>query len=116
MTGSEEIDAHIAALPADRRKVMERIRELVTSAAPDAEEVIAYQMPSLRLKGKYLLSYESFKDHYGLYPATTLMSLDLGEEVQPYVKGKGTLQFKAGEPLPEALITKVVKVRLRDFA
>ncbi len=115
MTGSEQIDAHLAALPDAQRKVMTRIREIVTSVAPQAEEVIAYKMPSLRLKGHYLLSYEAFKGHYSLFPATALMNLHLGDEVAPYVKGKGTLQFKASLPLPEDLIRRVVEVRLKDF-
>ena len=117
MTGKDQIDAHIAALPAEQREVMERLRQIVLEEAPpDAEEVIAYKMPSLRAKGKYVLSYEAFKDHYSIFPATALMNLHLGDEVTPYVKGKGTLQFNASEPLPEELIRSVIQVRLKDFA
>jgi uncharacterized protein YdhG (YjbR/CyaY superfamily) len=115
MTGKELVEAHIAALPPEQREVMERLREIVLEEAPDGEEVIAYKMPSLRVNGRYALSYEAFKDHYSFFPATDLMNLHLGEEVAPYVKGKGTLQFKASEPLPEELIRRVVKIRLKDF-
>lgn len=115
MTGREEVDAHIAALPPEQRRIMERLRQIVLEEAPNAEEVIAYKMPSLRLNGRYALSYEAFKDHYSFFPATSLMNLHLGEEVAPYVKGKGTLQFKSSEPLPEELIRRVVQVRLKDF-
>ena len=94
---------------------MERLRQIVLEEAPDAEEVIAYKMPSLRVNGRYALSYEVFKDHYSIFPATQLMNLHLGDEVAPYVKGKGTLQFKSTEPLPEALIRRVVETRLKDF-
>jgi len=116
MTGKEQVDAHIAALPPEQRKVMEQLRQIVLDEAPpDAQEVIAYKMPSLRAKGKYVLSYAAFKDHYSFFPATDLMNLHLGDEVAPYVKGKGTLQFKSSEPLPEDLIRRVVQVRLKDF-
>jgi uncharacterized protein YdhG (YjbR/CyaY superfamily) len=116
MTGKEQVEAHIAALPVEQRRIMERLRQIVLDEAPpNAEEVIAYKMPSLRVKGQYALSYEAFKDHYSIFPATDLMNLHLGEEVAPYVKGKGTLQFKASEPLPEELIRRVVEIRLKDF-
>jgi|SRR6187549_3380404 len=115
MTGKEQVDAHIAALPPEQRKIMERVREIVLEVAPSAEEVIAYKMPSLRVNGRYALSYEAFKDHYSIFPATDLMNLHLGEEVAPYVKGKGTLQFKSSEPLPEDLIRRIVEIRFRDF-
>jgi uncharacterized protein YdhG (YjbR/CyaY superfamily) len=115
MTGKEQVDAHIAALPPEQRRTMERLREIVLEEAPDAEEVIAYKMPSLRVNGHYALSYEAFKGHYSIFPATDLMNLHLGAEVAPYVKGKGTLQFKSSEPLPEDLIRRIVEIRFRDF-
>jgi uncharacterized protein YdhG (YjbR/CyaY superfamily) len=40
----------------------------------------------------------------------------LGEELKPYFSGKGTLRFQATEPLPAALVTRIVKVRLKETA
>jgi uncharacterized protein YdhG (YjbR/CyaY superfamily) len=115
MTRSQEVDAYIAALPMDRQGPMKKLREILTATAPDADEVIAYKMPALRLKDRFFMSYDAFKDHYSLFPSTGTMSAQLGDEIAPHVKGKGTLQFKADEPLPEALIRRVVEIRLEEF-
>jgi uncharacterized protein YdhG (YjbR/CyaY superfamily) len=115
MSGKDEVDAHIARLDEPKRSVMNQLRELMTSSVPDATEVIAYKMPSLRLGGRYFMSYEAFRDHYSVFPGTYLMTMELGDEIEPYMKGKGTLQFSAKEPLPVDLIRKVIQTRLRDF-
>jgi uncharacterized protein YdhG (YjbR/CyaY superfamily) len=115
MTGSEEVEAYIAALPKDRQGPMKTIRKIVANAAPDADEVIAYKMPALRLKDRFFMSYDAFKGHYSLFPSTDAMIQELGDAITPHVKGKGTLQFRADEPLPEKLIRRVVEIRLREF-
>jgi len=48
---------YMADLPGDRRAAMEDLRRAVTEAAPDATEAIAYNMPALRLNGRFLVSY-----------------------------------------------------------
>ena len=57
------VDEYMAALPDARRAVMEQVRGTVRSAAPDATEAIAYNMPAFRLGGRFLVSYEAFKRH-----------------------------------------------------
>src|SRR5262245_20222674 len=42
-------DAYIAAAPKDLRSLLVRLRAQLASALPDAEEVIAYNMPGFRI-------------------------------------------------------------------
>ena len=115
MTGKEQIDAHIAALPPEQRNVMERLRQIVLDEAPpDAEEVIAYKMPSLRAKGKYVLSYEAFKDHYSFFPMSGQAVDAHRDELGERVTGKGTIRFEYDRPLPKGLVKKVVRARLAE--
>ena len=93
---------------------MERLRTIITAAAPDADEGIAYKMPALRVNGRFFMSYDAFKDHYSIFPMTYTMNLELGDEIAPYAKGKGTLQFKASEPIPEDLIRRIVQIRVKE--
>lgn len=46
-----DIDGYIARFPADVRAVLEQVRVTIRNAAPDATEVISYQMPAFRQHG-----------------------------------------------------------------
>lgn len=108
------IDAYLAALPDDRRAAMEELRRTVNAAAPGATETIAYQMPALRTNGHILVSYAAFKAHYSLFPASGAVIEALGDELTRYLAGMGTIRFPADEPIPLALVTRIVKVRLLE--
>ena len=110
----QDVDEYMAQLPQDRRAVMERLRSTIRSAAPDATEVISYNMPAFRLGGRFLVSYEAFKRHYSLFPWSDAMVEELGEAMKPYAVGKGTIRFPAHEPIPLELVTRIVEIRNRE--
>ena len=116
MASVTSVDAYLAALPDDRRAALAELRRAVTAAAPEATETIAYQMPALRSHGgQFLVSYAAYKDHYSLFPASDAVIGALGDEVTPYLAGKGTLRFRADQSIPVDTITKIVKVRLEEL-
>jgi uncharacterized protein YdhG (YjbR/CyaY superfamily) len=108
------VDEYMANLPENRRAVMEGLRRTMTEAAPEATETIAYNMPALRLSGKFLVSYESFTNHYSVFPWTDRMAAELGDELKPYMHGKGTLRFPAQERIPTDLVKRIVEIRLNE--
>jgi uncharacterized protein YdhG (YjbR/CyaY superfamily) len=111
-----DVDAHIDALPEDRREPMRQLRQTIRAAAPDATEVITYRMPGFKSGTSFLVSYDAFKHHYSLFPWNDEMVAELGDEIAPHVKGRGTLQFSASEPLPLDLIRRIVEIRVRQLA
>ncbi len=114
VTGRSAVDAYIAALPEPRRSGMEQLRAAATGAAPDATEVISYKMPALRLDGRFLVSYDAFKAHYSLFPASDAVVVALGAELTPHVAGKGTIRFPANQPIPVDLVSRVVAIRIQE--
>jgi uncharacterized protein YdhG (YjbR/CyaY superfamily) len=114
--GNVAVDAYIEALPEDRREPMRQLRETIRGAAPDADEVITYRMPGFKAGGRFLVSYDAFARHYSLFPASQAVVDSLGAEVAPHVKGRGTLRFRASEPLPVDLIRRIVEIRVREVA
>jgi uncharacterized protein YdhG (YjbR/CyaY superfamily) len=105
---------YLAALPADRRERFETLRATVRAAAPDADEVIAYDMPAYRLGGRFLCSIGAYARHDSLFPASQVVIDRLGNEVAPHVKGRGTLRFPVDAPLPLELVDRVVRIRLEE--
>ena len=117
MAGPENVDDYLATLPADRRAGVEELRRAVNAAAPDATETIAYQMPALRSHGgQFLVSYAAYKQHYSLFPASGAVIAALGDELTPYLVGKGTIRFPASRPIPTDLVLRIVKVRFAENA
>ena len=117
MTTSTSVEAYIAALPEERRAILESLRWTINAAAPGATETIAYQMPALRSHdGQFLVSYAAYKNHYSLFPASGMVTEALGEELTPYLSGKGTIRFPADKPIPFEVVKKIVKVRLAEIA
>jgi uncharacterized protein YdhG (YjbR/CyaY superfamily) len=116
MAGPTTVDEYLATLPPDRRAVMEDLRRTIRAAAPDAEELISYNMPAFKSNGRFLVSYDAYKAHYSLFPGSQLVIETLGDEVLPYVAGRGTLRFPASRPIPLETVAKVVQVRLQETA
>lgn len=106
------IDDYIARSPAEVRAILEEIRATVRGAAPGAEEVISYQIPTFRLKGN-LVHFAAFKRHIGFYPTSTGIQA-FKRELAAYEGGKGSVQFPLDQPIPYGLITKIVRFRVKE--
>lgn len=116
MAAPASVDDYLAGLPADRRVALQELREAIREAAPQAEEGIAYNMPAFRLRGRFLVSFQAFKAHTSLFPASDRVREALGPDLAPYLHGKGTIRFPASEPIPLNLVTWLVQVRLAEVA
>jgi uncharacterized protein YdhG (YjbR/CyaY superfamily) len=110
------VEDYLAALPEDQRAALEKLRETIRAAAPEATETISYQMPTFKIRGRVLVYYAAFKDHCSLFPASEAVMEALGEELKPYFSGKGTLRFTPDKPIPVAIVKKIVKARIEENA
>lgn len=114
MSESREVDEYIAALPAPQSRAMTAIRAAVRAAAPEAEEVITYKMPGFKLGGRFLVSYDAYKAHFSVFPWDDAMREELGDQIEPYVSGRGTIRFPADRPIPIDLVRRVAEIRVRQ--
>jgi uncharacterized protein YdhG (YjbR/CyaY superfamily) len=69
-------------------------------------------MPAFFLGG-VLVYFAAFKKHVGLYPPVRDKSLK--PLVARYAGPRGNLQFPLSEPIPLALIAKIVKARIKEL-
>ena len=112
MKNFQNIDDYIANFPEDVQKVLEQVRVTIQKAAPQAEEAISYQMPTFKLNGN-LVHFAAWKNHIGFYP-TPSGTKEFQKEIAKYVFAKGSIQFPLNEPMPLALITKIVNFRVKE--
>jgi uncharacterized protein YdhG (YjbR/CyaY superfamily) len=112
LTDSIQVDAYIAAAPVSAQPILRQLRSVIKAAAPKAEERISYGMPSYEYHGR-LVYFAAFKNHVGLY-AVGQEQDSYAKELSGYLSGKSTARFPIGQPLPIALIRKVVKARVKE--
>ena len=108
------VDEYIADCPAEVQGVLKQSRSAIRKAAPAAEETISYRMPTYRLNGP-LVYFAACKNHIGFYPPVK------GDErlmraIAPYANERGNLRFPLDQPIPYALIGRIVKARIRNNA
>lgn len=103
----DTVEAYIATIPASAQPVFLQLRELVRTQLPDAKEVLSYGIVGYKVDEKRARVYISgWKDHVAIYPVPKNERLQ--SDLQPYIKGKGTVWFPLDAPLPARLIQESV--------
>jgi len=106
------IDEYISTFPDDIQNILQKVKQTIIEAAPDAEEAISYQIPTFKLNGN-LVHFAAFKNHIGFYPAPSGQKA-FQKELSVYKSGKGSVQFPLDKPIPLSLIKKIVKYRVKE--
>lgn len=112
-----EVDAYIAALPADQRDALTTLRARLKTLLPDHLETKSYAMPGFRQpgpKGKMVIGYAAFARHLGLYPhsGTVIPLIDCS----PFKTSKSGVLFTPATPLPDALLHRIIAIRQTELA
>lgn len=111
-TTIKDVNAYIAAQPKNVGAILEKLRQIIKSAAPEAHEVISYQMPAYKYHGR-LVYFAAFKNHIGFYPRTSGIET-FKKELSKYEGAKGSVKFPLDKPVPFSLIRKIVKFRVKE--
>lgn len=107
----KNVDDYIAVFPKETQLLLNDIRKTIKAAAPKADEVISYQMPGYKYQGM-LVYFAAWKNHIGFYPAGAVSAFK--KELSSYDVSKGTVKFPLDKPFPFALISKIVKFRVKE--
>ena len=117
MAGPTDVEDYLAGVPEDVRAALEQLRRTIKAVAPDATETISYAMPTFKYQGRALLGFAAFKNHCSLFPYSRTVMAVHGEELRPFdTSGKGpTIRFSVDNPLPAALVKKLVQTRIEEI-
>ena len=106
------VDEYISTFPASTKKILQQVRKTIKDAAPQAEDVISYNMPASKLKG-ILVYYAAYEKHIGFYPTASGIKV-FEDQIGDYKSSKGAIQFPIDKPIPFDLISKIVKFRVKE--
>lgn len=108
----KSFDDYLDHFPKDVQQCLKKLRLTVRRAAPQAKEKISYGIPAFTLSGM-LVWFAAFKNHIGFYPRTSAIAA-FKKELSAYKGAKGSVQFPYDKPLPVALISRMVKFRVKE--
>jgi len=106
------MDEYIATFPENVQEILEKMRQTIREAAPEAKEAISYQMPTFKLNGN-LVHFAAYKNHVGFYPTPSGIDV-FKKELAPYETSKGTVKFPIDKPIPNDLVRKIVEFRVKE--
>lgn len=110
MTTIADHDAYIAAAPEPFRPSLKRLRALLAGALPDAEEVVAYDMPGFRIGDSTVAGYAAFSKQCGLYLLAGAVSEHAEEIAAAGFKATKTgITFTPRKPIPEDLVERLAR-------
>ena len=107
------ISSYLSSLPEPARTTLEKLRKVIRSAAPRAEEVISYRMPVFRHQGM-LVAFAAFPNHCSFFVMSPKVMAAHKDELKAYATATATIRFPVDKPLPATLVKKLVKARIEE--
>jgi uncharacterized protein YdhG (YjbR/CyaY superfamily) len=108
-------DEYLATVPEPQKAELERIRQLVRSAVPEAEEATSYGMPAFKYKKRPLLGFRASKNHLSVFPFSPEAVAATREALEGFDLSKGTVRFTPDNPIPESALEQLLRNRLREI-
>lgn len=112
MIPARTVDEYISRYPENVQVILQKFRETIKKAAPEAKEIISYQMPAFKQNGN-LVYFGGWKNHIGFYP-TSSGTFAFKKELSAYEGAKGSVKFPLDKPMPYGLVAKIVKFRVKE--
>jgi uncharacterized protein YdhG (YjbR/CyaY superfamily) len=107
------IDEYISTFPGKIQAVLEKVRQAIQKAAPEAAETMSYGIPTFNLNGKHLVFFAGWKHHISLYPIPAGDEA-FQQEISHYKRAKGSIQFPLDKPIPYDLVEQIVTFLIEE--
>ena len=103
---------YIQAAPPEGRSHLRKLHAILQKAAPRAKAVIKWGNPFF-VDPRFVYAYSAHKAHMSLAPTAEALEA-FRQELKDYDTSKHFLRLPYDKPVPEALLRKIAKYRLRN--
>ncbi|MHA4741894.1 iron chaperone [Dyadobacter sp. MSC1_007] len=113
-TDFKSVDEYQNTFEGDKKARLQAVRDAIRAVAPDAEEVISYQIPAYKHFG-FLVYYSGATSHISLsYPFSEALLSEFKTDLAKYKVSKSAIQMPDKDPLPVDLIKRIVAFRVQE--
>ena len=112
---AQEVDEYLRGIEEPKRTTLDGLRRTILEIVPDAEQVISYRVPAFRLGGATFAGFAAFRRHLSYLPFSGSVLSQLANELGGYTMTKSALHFPVDQPLPKALVERLIAVRLEEL-
>jgi uncharacterized protein YdhG (YjbR/CyaY superfamily) len=110
---AKDVNAYLAAAPQELRALLENLRKAIKAAAPKAEELISYQIPTYKYHGP-LVHFVARESYCSFIAVSKTVLEKFKDELEAFDTSGTTIHFTAENPLPATLVKKIVKARVAE--
>jgi uncharacterized protein YdhG (YjbR/CyaY superfamily) len=108
------INEYLATVKGEKRAALDKLRKMIRTVVPKAEECISYATPAFRLKGRIVAGFAATAKGCSYFPFSGSTLQSLAEEIEGYERTKSSLHFDPAAPLLVALVRKLIKARIAE--
>ncbi len=106
---------YLAEVPEHQRPALQRVVDVARRIVPDAEEGLSYGMPALRYRDKPLIGVVAAAKHLSVFPFSPVVVEAVAPDLEGFSLSKGTIRFTAEQPVPDAVVERIVTLRLAEI-
>jgi uncharacterized protein YdhG (YjbR/CyaY superfamily) len=108
------VEQYLASLDETKRKTMSELIDLITSEFPELEAKIAWNLPMIHTKGKYIVGLAAYKDHISFSPWSTAILESFTTRLSDYVTTKNLFKIPVDWQIDVSLVRDLVSARLAE--
>lgn len=109
------VDEYLAGLPAERRDVLEELRQLIKATVPGVRERISYGTSVIFALHRDLVGFVAQPNHLSFFTMSPDLAKAMKAEIGRTHKLSGaTIRFTPDNPLPTSLVEKILTARVRE--
>jgi uncharacterized protein YdhG (YjbR/CyaY superfamily) len=113
------IDEYIKKQSIETQNALQALRKIIKKAAPNATELINYDIPAFALvdggKRDKQIMIAGYKTFVGFYTGTNILE-HFSSCLSDYTVGKASVQFPNNKPLPEKLVIEIVRYKQKQIS
>jgi uncharacterized protein YdhG (YjbR/CyaY superfamily) len=108
-------DEYLAGLSEPEQAELERIRDVVRNAVPEAEEGTSYGLPAFKYKDRPLLGVRASKKHLSVSPFSPEAVEAARDSLAGFDLSKGTVRFTPDKPIPDSALEQLLRHRVDEI-
>ncbi|MBO3083381.1 iron chaperone [Cellulomonas fengjieae] len=108
------VEEYLDAVPTAQGAALRTVRDRIVDVVPDAEQVISYQVPTIRYRGRGLIALSAATSHCSLHLMSPPVAVELADVLTEGTLSGATLRFDADAPLSADTVRLIAQLRMAE--